>query len=175
MRNRIVIVALAAVLSLAGRLAAQGHDDPSAAALRGLSAVWVVVEGVDPVVERAGLGREQLRIEITERLRAAGIRVVGRGAGMRDDTPFVYLRVQADETGRGDYAFIVEFELHEWVRVARDSSLLVVARTWYAPGAFGTVAPQEVATLRLWVDEFVDELIQEHRVAPGRGEPASSP
>ncbi|MGH7646322.1 MAG: hypothetical protein ACREMR_12150 [Gemmatimonadales bacterium] len=170
MRILLLITTLAGSLAFPAHLAAQEDDEPVAEVLNGLSVVWVLVEDVDEVVEQAGLGQDQLRVEVADRLRAAGIRVVGRGAGMQAEAPsFVYLRVQAYEAEHGDYAFTVDLELHEQVRLTRDSTITALAVTWQASGAFGTVAPQEVASLRSWVEEFVDSLVRAHRIANGRG------
>ena len=160
------MVTLAICLALSWRPgAAQQDDDLTAEALRGLPPVWLLVESVDDALKSAGLGEDQLRIGIAARLRTAGLSVVTRGAGIRSDAPFLYLSLQASKTDKGDYAFVVELRLNESVRLVRDSTVQATAVTWATPGAFGTVAPDELETLQSWVDEFVDAFISAYRAA----------
>jgi hypothetical protein len=54
-----------------------GPDDPfSRETLRGLGAVHVVIEHLQPNAERAGLTRSQVQTDVELRLRKAGIRVL---------------------------------------------------------------------------------------------------
>ncbi len=169
MRSLMLISLLVGSLACPARLRAQeGNDSSFAPVLSGLSVVWVLVEDVDSVLVQAGLGRDQLLAHVAGRLRDAGIRIVGRSTGIRDRTPFVYLRLDGYQTEHGDYVFTVDLKVYENVRLTRDASITDVAMTWTAGGAFGTVAPQEVASLQEWVDEFVDSLVRSHHVTNNR-------
>lgn len=167
MPTRLLIVGLAASLALPLQLAAQESDETSRETLRGVSAVWVLVESADEVLKGAGLGEDHLRVYIAARLRDGGIRVVGRGAGIRDTAPFLYLNMQTSKSEKGDYAFIVYLHFNQSVRLVRDSTIETDAVTWHVE-AFGSVALDEVGTLRSWVDEFVDSFIQAYRAANAR-------
>jgi hypothetical protein len=70
-------IRLILVLLLLASTGAQGGDtEGERATLRGLDGVQVVVEDLQPDVERNGLTRQQLQTDVELRLRKAGIRVL---------------------------------------------------------------------------------------------------
>ncbi len=69
------------VLTLLVSVLGFAQKDATTRSLSGLKALEVLIEKLDPDIERDGLSREQLRTDIELRLRRAGIRLA-------DDTPF---------------------------------------------------------------------------------------
>src|SRR5437879_13447851 len=74
-----VLIGLAVLWGLIGLSGAGGwarDTEYTRATLRGLEGVWVVVEGLGPDVEQAGLTKQQLQTDVELWLRKAGIPVL---------------------------------------------------------------------------------------------------
>src|SRR5262245_50071404 len=85
---------------------AQGVDtEEDRASLRGLHGVRVVVEAMEPNIERDGLTRQQILTDVELRLRKSGIRVLTREERQRaPGQPWLYVRVSTRQSPHGLYA-----------------------------------------------------------------------
>jgi hypothetical protein len=151
---RCVIVGLGVLLL--SSVVAKGRDFESARpTLRGLEGVQVVIEDLDPDVERAGLTRHQLQTDVELRLRKAGIRVF-----TRPGSPFLSVHVLTRKlTPLEVYAYSIDIEFHQLIYLVRDPHVINVAPTWSVKSGIGTVGATVLRQLRERVADHVDEFI----------------
>ena len=148
---RIVIASALLVLPTS----AWGSDSPSArATLKGITELQVVVETIDPEVERHGLTQVQLQTDLELRLTQAGIKVVS-SAPASLCVNIQFMRIMLYRV----YAYWLEVAIRQPVRLDRDLRLShVAAPTWSLSGS-GVIPPQRVRELRSRVIEQVDQFI----------------
>ena len=75
-RVLIGLAVLWGIIGLSGGSSWAVDSEQSRASMRGIEGVGVVVESLDPEVERAGLTKHQLQTDVELQLRKAGIRVL---------------------------------------------------------------------------------------------------
>ncbi|MGH2359408.1 MAG: hypothetical protein ACRDGM_02550 [bacterium] len=138
--------------------------------LRGLQGVYVLVEHLEPTIERDGLRRDQIRTDVELRLRQAGIPVPTEEERLRTPgTPYLYIRV-ASHSDSGLHAFHIAVELRQAVLLERNPAKFVGARTtWEFIGAVGTVGSSKVRKLREVIADAVDEFINAYLTVNPRG------
>lgn len=154
------------VMSLVLRLTAAA-DDHEQATLAGLPGVRVSVDEPD---DGAGLTESALRKEVESRLAAAGIRVLTeREWQAAAGRPSLKLEVTLKSEGKSGRLFLVELEVEQDVRLARDPARSGPAATWAAAPRLGVVPASGVAGVLKAVREACDEFIAAWRRAnPGR-------
>jgi hypothetical protein len=103
---------------------AAGNSALDRATLKGLTAVNVVVDKLDPQLESAGVTAGAVRTRLEDRLRAADIEVD------TSKTDFVALRVTAVRQARGPFAVSVTLGAYQPVVLARDKNLKTATQTW---------------------------------------------
>ncbi len=122
--------------------------------LQGVTIVEVVVDMIDANAERDGLTRAHLQADVEARLRQAGISV--------GPTPTGHLYVNVD-TEKGDdgrmYAYNVEVEYVQQVRLLRDPQALLFAPTWEC-GGVGLIRTDRLRDVRDDVLNYVDQFIK---------------
>ena len=149
--------------ALAGLLAAgaarAGDSEVNRLSLKGIPAIRVLVEMREPEEDWKGLTRAQVRAEVEERLRRAGIPVtIQRG------TPYLYVNVEAvKDTALRVYGYIIDVELRQAARVVRNPDIVVFADTW-SIHSIGTVGEADLAhhlrvKLSTHLDLFVDAYV----------------
>jgi hypothetical protein len=147
------------LLSASSSLAAPASpmDSPeSRATLKRIKAVSVMVEWIDPEVEREGLTRDQLQSDVEMRLRKAGIPVVP-SAGES-----LHITVQPMKHSADLYAYAIHVALHQRVKLSRDSNIVASAPTW-GVGCIGTVRPDDLRNVRASLADDVDKFIAAYR------------
>lgn len=112
-------------LALPLLLGAAGDAPLDRATLRGLSAVNVVIDRVDPALEEEGITQAALRARVADRLRAAGIKVDEKSAD------FLALRAMHVRDGRrGPFAICLNLGAYQRVALVRDANLKTSTQTW---------------------------------------------
>ena len=161
---------LAGVFSLALLLLAGGAADANGQmfvstgrdTLRGLPGVEVLVEGLQPELERSGLTGAAIRADVERRLRDGGISVYPS----QTENPslakaYLYVHINAlvlpQEAG---YAIAVQVHLRQTLRSLVTSSNIVNAMTWDAQNVLG-VPPNALMTVRAEVLTFIDQFVQD--------------
>ncbi len=106
--------------------------------LVGLKGVAVVVENMpaemgkyEPSFDKAGLTAPQIKQTVEARVRAAGIPVVSGQAWL--DTPgrpILYIRINAHETARYQFAYSTHVGLKQLVHLEANPALKTLAATW---------------------------------------------
>ena len=144
-------VLLASVLSAGWNGWAQDHEF-TRKTLRGLTGVAVMVEQLDPEVERDGLARSQLQTDAELKLRLAGIKVLEQTATTTTLAPYLYINVNFMPSG-GQYVFFVGVELKQTVMLTQRFEP-ATATTW-SSGYLGIVGARNVHQVRDAVKDYV--------------------
>jgi hypothetical protein len=114
----------ALLLASCALLHAAGDSALDRATLRGLPAVNIVVDAVDPAVEHEGVTRDSLRARLDERLRGANIPI-------DDSRPeFVAVRLTAVRNTRGPFAVSITMSFYQPVELVRDPKIRTATQTW---------------------------------------------
>ena len=130
--------------------------------LRGLPGVEVLVEGLQPELERSGLTGAAIRADVERRLRDGGISVYPS----QTENPslakaYLYVHINAlvlpQQAG---YAIAVQVHLRQTLRSLVTSSNIVNAMTWDAQNVLG-VPPNALTTVRAEVLTFIDQFVQD--------------
>src|ERR1051326_645846 len=122
MRWKIFI--LAPLLALPAAMDGAGDAELDRATLRGLKAVSVVIDRVDPQLPKEGVSPSALQDRIESRLKDANIAVNASA------TEFIGLQISAVRAGRGPYAFSMTIGLYQPVLLLRDHNVKTTTKTW---------------------------------------------
>src|SRR5690349_2769449 len=99
MQSKLLVVA--ALLLVPAVTCAAGDAELDRATLRGLKAVGVVIDRIDPQLPKEGVTGDALHQRLVNRLTAAGVPVVP------DAQEFVGIQVSAVRANRGPYAISI--------------------------------------------------------------------
>jgi hypothetical protein len=158
--RRGAILACVAVALLGRDASAQMFVTTGRDTLRGLPGVEVVVEAIQPEVERAGLTEAGIKADVVERLRAGGIVVyASQKENPSPAKPYLYIHVNALALPeQGLYAVAVQVHLRQTLQSPVTSSNVVNAMTWDAHNVVGVPAaslPDVQEEVREYVDQFL--------------------
>jgi len=146
MRNKLLVIA--ALLAVPAVTCGAGDAELDRATLRGLKAVGVVIDRIDPQLPKEGVTSDELQKRLTSRLTAAGVPVVP------DAQEFVGIQIAAVRGNRGPYALSLTIGLYQPVIVARDPKIRTATKTWEVE----TILMAEPKVVRDASMESVDEL-----------------
>jgi hypothetical protein len=148
------------VLLVAASAATAADTEFTRPSLKGLNAVEVLVESLSTEAERDGLNKTSIQTDVQLKLRQAGIRVLTRAE--RFETPgwpFLYIDVAVKlRTDVPVYAYSINVELEQSVRLDRAPSIQLSATTW-SVGSVGAVGRNKLRTVRDDIKDHVDEFI----------------
>ena len=146
-------------------LVGQGDEEYTRKTLAGLKDVYVVVEPIKDEAERAGLRRDQVTTDVELKLRQASITVLGEHATFPAGTALLYVNVHAFESpGLDLYAYSVEVQVHQQVRLIRDPTVTVLTATW-STGSLGLAGPAYLSSVRDVVRDQTDQFINAYLAA----------
>jgi hypothetical protein len=121
-----VLGLLAAGDARAQQFIAAGRDT-----LRGLPGVEVLVEPIDPELERAGLAPATIRANVERQLRTAGIRIYAtQDANPSPAKAYLYLQIAGVSMPLGGYALAVQAQVRQTLRSPVTQSAIVNAMSW---------------------------------------------
>ena len=168
--RRIGVIGGVMVLCLTGLAAdayGQMYISTGRDTLRGLPGVEVLVEGLQPELERSGLTGAAIRADVEQRLRARGISVYASQADNPSPAkPYLYVHINALPLQRPEgYAIAVQLQLRQTLRSLVTSSNIVNAMTWDTHNVLGVPTPnlQSVqAEVRDYVDRFIKDWLAVH-------------
>jgi hypothetical protein len=161
--------ALLVLISLAFSVNAAAQGSRGKESLKGLHGFHVVVERLNPELERDGLAARQIQMDIELRLRKAGIKVFSEGEANKADGPAV-LRVTVDAVKGDDvlenlYAVHMGVELWQGVYLYRlEKSPAFAAATWTIRGT-AFVGREKLDAVRSYLAGQVDEFINDYLTA----------
>lgn len=131
------------------------------ATLQGLKGVGVIIENLPLEVEKAGLLKSQLQIEVQFRLRSAGIKVLTREECLKTPgEPYLYINININtsKTESDIYPYTIDAMLIQKVMLVRDPDKIIYAVTW-SVGGVGSVDKNLIPGLRTNVEGVVDKFI----------------
>jgi len=103
---------------------AAGDAPLDRATLRGLKGVGVVIDVLDPDLEKLGITRTSLLNRLLARLQADRITIDPAA------TEFVGLRLTAAHAGRGPFALSMTIGLYQPILLSRDHEIRTATQTW---------------------------------------------
>ncbi len=162
---RPLVRALAAstlVASVASTAAAQLFVTTGKDTLRSLPGIEIIVESVQPELERAGLTAASVRADVDQRLRAKGIvTFTSQGTNTSAAKPYLFIALNAlDIPGQDLYAIAVQVQVRQTVQSLVTSSNIVDAVTWDSHTVVGVPA-KELRTVREEIGEHIDRFIRD--------------
>jgi len=167
--SRTSIVGAALLLLAAGTadVTAQMFVSTGRDTLRGLPGVEVIVEGVQPELERIGLTGASIRADVERRLRDARIEVyASQNANPSPAKAYLYVHINALTLPQaGGYAVAIQLHLRQTLRSPVTGSNIVNAMTWDVQNVLGVreSAAQSVrAEVLTFVDQFVEDWASVH-------------
>lgn len=158
-RSLFLIVAFAGILSLFPQHDAEASDfGRSVSSLKGLVALKVVVEQLDPKVEGNGITQKQLETDIELRLRQAGVNVSEQASAL------LYANV-AVLCGDFACAYNISLDLQQAVRlVMRPDAGTMPAATWNS-GITGLLKGHNLEPVRKTLKDQVDQFLNSYLAA----------
>lgn len=162
-RKKWLMVLIVIVLTLAFQSSVFAINGKSnRATLRGLSGVGVLVEQLAPEIEREGLIKNQLQIEVELKLKMAGIKVLTREECLETPgEPYLYVNVNVNtaKTESDIYPYSIDLLLMQKVSLLRDPGQTTYAVTW-STGGVGSIEKSILSQLRGSMEEMVDLFIK---------------
>jgi hypothetical protein len=143
----------------AGTTAQQGVSS-----LAGLNGVGIVIEDIDPAIEREGLTSTQIQKDVEEKLRTAGIKILSEAELTKSPgMPYIYVNIFTFKD-EDIYAYHITLELKQMVSLVRKPSVKQSVATWKISGG-GTVGALKLASIRTAVGEYIHAFIKTYRIA----------
>jgi hypothetical protein len=141
----------------------RGGDGPlDRATLRGVKAMNVVIDRLDPDLEKTGLTQDALRSRVEERLRKAGLLIDPKAL------EFVGLRVSSFLAKRGPDSLSFSLAFYQPVVLVRDQKVRTASQTWEVETIL-MVAPKPMVQSALQtVDQLADQFVSAYQAANPR-------
>ena len=99
--------------------------------LRGLPGVEIMVEPIEPALERAGLNAREIRADVGRQLEAGGVTVYASQTDNPSSAkPYVYVQVVGVALDRQAFAIELQVHLRQTLRSPVTGSNIVNAMTW---------------------------------------------
>jgi hypothetical protein len=122
--------------------------------LKGINALFVIVENLSSGATELGLTKEVLQTDVELKLRLAGISVVTQEAGVKlPGTPYLWVQVTVTE---GAHAANIAVAVRQDVRLERNDGLAFGASTW---DVNLTVASPTAQGIRDYNKDIVDQFL----------------
>ena len=159
MKNTVktTMLAIAAILlfAAAGRPAMAGEHENDT--LKGISGMWVLVEGFGEDDKRAGFNEQTFQTDVELKLRLAGIKVLAKKEWFDEPgAPFLYLNVNPLHDQQGEHAaYSIDLALKQEVCLVRNPGRCVLAPTW----SVGAVGRGDLQHVRDSAKDLVDQFI----------------
>jgi hypothetical protein len=155
-----VITVICCLLAMSLPTCADDVSEYTRATLRGIKAIGVLVEALNPDVEQFELSRAKIQTDVELKLRRATLNVLPREQAMRSPgNPQLYVSLQVQPVDGSLYVTSVSVELYQLVTLRRDPSIIAYASTWKASAKLGVVGRSRLSALRTEVADMVDEFL----------------
>jgi len=161
-KKRIVVLAaaIAAVLLCIIPFASAEDKEVTRLTLRGIKEVYVVIESIEPEIEKLGLTQAQVRSDVEVRLREANITVT---PDFQRGRPAVYLYVQVIKPEKINRMFYsISLSLLQNVILERDPNVKTNTDTWLVR-VLGMSSGIEA--IRSDIRSVLDQFIEDYRQA----------
>ena len=103
--------------------------------IRGLKAVYVIVEDIQPNIQKyankAGITKTQIQKDVEAKLKANGLKALDKDEWLKTPgKPVLYVNVNTHETEKYWYAYNFELGLKQVVYLEANPSIKTLATTW---------------------------------------------
>ncbi len=131
--------------------------------LRGIKGIHVVIESLNPDIEKDGLRIENIQTDVELKLRLAGFKVLTEKEWLNEPgEPYLYVNVNSMKHEIGTHVFKVDIGLIQTVHLKRDTKIFLQATTW-SSGIIGYVEKEKgVNYVRDSVKDLMDEFINDY-------------
>jgi hypothetical protein len=148
------LVALA-LCSVTAVLAAD--DQSSRESLKGLPGVFVIVDDLEPGVEKAGLTKADIQSEVEQELRLAGIAILSREQWVTTPGgPYLHVNTFVFSSDESVWPFFIEVSSMQRVVLERSSVNIFFAPTW-SVATVGSVGSNRLLQIKDIVKDYVDQ------------------
>ena len=127
--------------------------------LYGFEGVGILVENLNPIIEKESLLTSRLQADVEEELSKAGIPELPKEGW--PTTPVLYVNVNAHKLDEL-FFYSIHVELHQLVILARDPSIEIQAPTWNV-GSVGSVGSVNLYQVRGALKEHIKEFIGDYK------------
>jgi len=161
--NRISMVLFLLMMVCVSDVYTQSIED-EIESLRGLKGVWIVIENLEPDIEKDGLKRDQIQTDIKLKLWLAGIKVLTKEEWVNEPgRPYLYVRIGSlKDESELFYAYCTELSLCQDVYLDRNTKINIIAETW-STLVVGLVGKDRVVDfIRDNTKDLVDEFISDY-------------
>ncbi len=142
---------------------AQQFTSDKKQSLTGIEAFLLVVEFAEDSVEMDGLNRSELEVQIAQRLRRSGIRLMNEAEWSRErGVPYLYVYLNTVRSELGFYSYRIEVKFNQEVNPVRNSGISSMASTWET-GLLGLIGVNRIENIRPEILSMVDEFIQDYQ------------
>lgn len=171
-KSGIISLVLFLFLLTYGSLVYSASEETVTRPLRGLTAIFILVEDIDPDIQGKGeITKEQIQTDVELKLRMAEIKVVSKEEYFKiPGKPFLYVNLNAIKNSTVTYiVYHINISLNQEVYLERDSKTNVYANTW-DKHAIGLIRENKVDRIRDHIKDLVDIFINDFlSVNPKRG------
>ena len=130
--------------------------------LRGIKGVNVLIELLNPDIEKDGLKKEQIKTDVELKLRLAGIKVLNEEELLNEPgQPYLHVNVNSNKSELGFYSFSITIELNQLVLLIRDLDTIFTACTW-STKTVGFAGVEKVGQIRDYIKDDVDLFINDY-------------
>ena len=154
-RSRFIFLGLVALL-LTTPHAEAGDSSVDRDTLKGMNALSVITEYLDPEVEREGVTRSQIQVAVESHLREAGIRVLPE---YNPPLPYLYVQVVTRMTKSGFFAYSVRLDLKQPGVLSRDPNIEHPAVVTWSVETVGALNANRLYEIRPRVIDLVERFI----------------
>ncbi len=138
-------------------------DESSRESLKGLPGFFVVVDELEPVVEKAGLTKADIQTQVEQELRAAGITVLSREQWVTTaGGPYLHVNAFVVSSGDSVWPFFIEVSSMQRVALERSSFNIFFAPTW-SVATVGSVGSNKLQQIKDIVKDYVDQFAKAYR------------
>lgn len=149
-----LILVTSMLLYVPSLVAADSAHDLSALTLRGLSKVYVEVDGIHRDFEKFGLVADQLKSQIETTLSTSGLAITTQQALLDDaDVARLRIKINANENQYRFYHYGVKLELAQKIPTNKHGGY--IAETTWTNGQTGVIMPMELRRLGTYAKELV--------------------
>ena len=132
--------------------------------IKGLRAVHVIVEGIQPNIQKyaqkAGVSKEQVKKDVESQLLRDGFKILDENEWLRTPgKPVLYVNINTHETEKYWYAYNIELKLKQVVSLEANPSIKTLASTW-SLNITGMANIGSLGNMKNSVRELVDRFIK---------------
>jgi len=133
-KSEIIVLMLLSIIFWTSSASAD-DSEISQSTMKGLNGVYVLVESIQPNIQRyaqkAELSTVQIKRDVERRLTASGIRTLTRDEWLKTTgRPVLYININTHETEKYWYAYDIKLELRQIVSLEIDPKVKTLADTW---------------------------------------------